>query len=126
MSTENINKLYLYKDEQIIWQDYRKIFGITFPFTKFTLTNKKIYIERGILRYNLNEIQLIRVQDVLLQQGFIEKLLGIGSIVVKSSDRSGEVVRLGSISKPYRRKHQVTEAAEKEKVRRGVTSNQFI
>ncbi len=122
----SVNKIYLDSDEEVIWQDYKKILGLTWPFTRFTLTNKKMYIEKGILRYTLNEIQLIRVQDVYLRQSIIERLLGLGSVVLKSSDRTAEVTIIGSISKPHERKHSISETAEKYKIKRGVTSNQFI
>ena len=122
----NENRMYLDEDEEVIWSDYRKIIGITWPFTKYTLTNKKMYIEKGILRYTLNEIQLIRVQDVLLKQSVIERLLGLGSVELVSSDRTTEDTIIGSISEPQKRKHAISETAEKYKIQRGVTSNQFI
>lgn len=122
----NENRIYLDKDEEIIWQDYRKILGITWPFTKYTLTNKKMYVEKGILRYTLNEIQLIRVQDVLLKQSIIERALGLGSVELVSSDKTAPNTIIGSIDKPYERKHDISETAEQYKIKRGVTSNQFI
>jgi len=83
--------------------------------TKYLITNQRLRISRGLLRRNVQETRLERVQNVNYQQGVLERVLGVGTVdfdtagsddsefrfdwvngpedVVRAVDRAGEEAR---------------------------------
>lgn len=55
---------------------------------KYRLTSQRFYHETGILRRVTNRLEVIEMDDISHEQGLIERMLGIGTIKVISSDRS--------------------------------------
>jgi uncharacterized membrane protein YdbT with pleckstrin-like domain len=48
--------------------------------TKYLITNQRLRIRRGLLRRNVQEARLERVQNVNYQQGVLERMLGVGTV----------------------------------------------
>ena len=55
---------------------------------KYRLTNQRLFHEQGILRRVTERIELIDIDDVTMEQGLMERLFGVGTVHVTSSDRS--------------------------------------
>lgn len=62
-------------DVEIIQQERKRwlLFGLPFTFTKYTLTNRKLLINEGLLTSKENEILLYRVLDITLQRTLYRK-----------------------------------------------------
>src|SRR4051794_4068617 len=48
--------------------------------TKYLLTNQRLRISRGIIRKNVQETRLDRVQNVNYNQGVLDRILGVGTV----------------------------------------------
>ncbi len=48
--------------------------------TKYLITTQRLRISRGIVRKNVQETRLERVQNVNYQQGVLDRLLGVGNV----------------------------------------------
>ena len=48
--------------------------------TKYLITTQRLRISRGILRKNVQETRLERVQNVNYQQGVLDRMLGVGNV----------------------------------------------
>jgi uncharacterized membrane protein YdbT with pleckstrin-like domain len=68
--------------------------------TKFTLTNQRFRIERGILSKRFDEMELYRVKDITMSQPFIQRLVGLGTITMMTSDATTPTVALPAIAEP--------------------------
>jgi membrane protein YdbS with pleckstrin-like domain len=55
---------------------------------RYQLTNQRLLHERGLLWRQIDRIETIDIDDVTFQQGPIERMFGVGSLRVISSDRS--------------------------------------
>jgi membrane protein YdbS with pleckstrin-like domain len=64
----------------------------------YTVTNARIEYEYGVFSKNVQNMDLWRVDDISFKQGFIGRILGIGTIVVMSSDQSDPVLRIGPLA----------------------------
>ncbi|MDO4788801.1 MAG: PH domain-containing protein [Johnsonella sp.] len=85
----------------IIWRDRKRtIFGLPLSFTKYSLTEERLFIETGLLNTVENEVRLYRILDVQLRRSFFQKLFGIGTIDISSADRSLPNFSLFNIKKP--------------------------
>ncbi len=65
--------------------------------TRFTLTTERLRIEHGVFTRDVEEIELYRVRDTAITQSFVDKLLGLGTVVALTSDTTMPEVRLGAI-----------------------------
>jgi hypothetical protein len=52
------------------------------------LTNQRFIHESGILRRVSDRIEVLDMDDITFEQGIIERLVGVGTIRVMSSDRT--------------------------------------
>lgn len=68
--------------------------------TMYTVTNQRVLIEQGIFSKTVGEIDLRYVDDSSFTQTFVERLLGIGSVTMISSDKTSPQFTLRSITDP--------------------------
>jgi len=68
--------------------------------TVYTITNQRVIIERGVMSKSLNEIDLRYIDETEFFQRFTERLLGIGSVTLISSDKVFPSTTLHSIKDP--------------------------
>ncbi len=67
---------------------------------KFRLTSQRLFIERGILSQTIDQTELIRVDDVRVHKSLTDRLLGLGSIEVKSTDATDATLTIIGIDEP--------------------------
>ncbi len=83
----------------LIWM----VLGLLFLYRRlslqYTLTNQKFIHSAGILRRTTDRIELIDVDDVSFEQGIVQRMLGVGSIKISSSDKSHPQMVLIGIDK---------------------------
>ena len=68
--------------------------------TRYTITNRRLHIRRGILSRHIEETRLDRVQDVKVHQGIGQRVLGIGTVDFDTSAESGAGFRFQGIASP--------------------------
>jgi membrane protein YdbS with pleckstrin-like domain len=54
----------------------------------YRLTNHRFFHERGILSRTVDRIELIDVDDITVVQGLFERMFGVGTMKITSSDRT--------------------------------------
>jgi membrane protein YdbS with pleckstrin-like domain len=64
---------------------------------RYRLTTYRFFHERGLLARQSDRIEVIDIDDVTVQQTFIERIVGIGTVVIQSSDRTNPTLRLPAI-----------------------------
>ncbi len=67
---------------------------------RYRLTTQRLFIHRGILTRTTDQTELIRIDDVRIKQGVVDRLVNTGDVEVMGTDETDEVVRLQSISAP--------------------------
>ena len=63
----------------------------------YKVTAQRIEIERGYLAKKYESIDLFRIKDVVLEQGLIDRLRGVGMVTVYSTDQVEPVLAIGPI-----------------------------
>jgi membrane protein YdbS with pleckstrin-like domain len=66
---------------------------------KLTVSLEQLTLEQGIAQKSRQMINLEKIQDVSVEQGFFERMLNIGSITIQSASTVG-ALRLDSIDAP--------------------------
>lgn len=87
--------------------------------TRYTLTNHRLMIEKGIIAKKIDDIELYRIKDTKLDQGVIDRMLQIGSVKVNTSDASGNW-NIQKILSPRDTREKIRKATEQLKQNRNV------
>jgi len=64
----------------------------------YHLTSQRLRITKGILNRKIVEIELFRVRDLTIQQGFIQRLLTLGTVKAISTDEDATEILLSGIA----------------------------
>ena len=86
----------------------------------YYLTSQRFIHERGLLWRDVDRIETIDIDDVAVKQGPVERMLGIGSILLRSSDASTPEYNIQGIEDVRRVATLIDEARRKERRRRGM------
>lgn len=87
---------------------------------RYRLTTQRLFHEKGLLRRTIDRIELFKMEDITCEQGLIERLLGIGSIRIKSSDRSDPDFWIRGIENVREVSRQIDKARRAEQLRRNL------
>ncbi len=68
--------------------------------TSYRITNYRIDFERGILKKRIDTMELWHVDDISFEQGFVDRLMNVGSIKILSDDRTTPRLDLDGLPNP--------------------------
>ena len=83
-----------------LWRDRRRRLGLPLSFTKYRLTEDRLFRETGLLNTKEEEILLYRVRDLELRRSLGQRIFGVGSVIVHSSDTTTPTLELKSVTNP--------------------------
>ena len=94
--------------------------------TRYRLTTQRLFAETGLIAKNLEEVELFRVKDVTLRQGVLDRLLGVGTVTVLSTDDTAPELELAGIRDPLAAKEALRTAFRAARQREGLRTGEFI
>jgi hypothetical protein len=113
--------------KEILWKDKKRpFFGLPLSFTKYTLWTDKIVIDKGFFVRKQNEVRLYRIVDFSVRQNILQRIFGVGDIVVSSSDNTEADFVIDEVKKPYDVKDMISDRVEKERVKNKVIAGEFL
>jgi uncharacterized membrane protein YdbT with pleckstrin-like domain len=86
--------------------------------TEYRLFEDSLEIESGIVSRRIENIQLFRVRDLGLAQSILNRVVGVGNIIVTSTDQSAPHYRLRGIAEPRGLYEQLRELVSKSQATR--------
>lgn len=111
------------KKNNLIWKDRKRFMGMPITFTRYGLSKSRLFLSVGLLSVQDDEVLLYRVRDLTVKRSLWQRLFGVGTVTVKSSDRTTPTLLLKNIKDPMSVKElihqQVEEAKDKRRVRVG-------
>ena len=85
----------------ILWQIVEIFIALTrIRTTLYTITNQRVIIEKGIASKTVEDIDLRYVDDTQFTQSLIQRMLGIGNVMIVSSDKMVPAYLLRGIAGP--------------------------
>ncbi|MDD4736315.1 MAG: PH domain-containing protein [Kiritimatiellae bacterium] len=93
---------------------------------KYRLTSKRLFVELGLLARHIEEIELYRLKDLTVRQGPLQRLFGVGTVIVRSTDHSNPCVALKGIVDPVESKERIRHAASSARKCEGVRTAELI
>ena len=101
-----------------IWHDRKRILGMPISFTRYALSEDRLFLRRGFLNVKHDEIVLYRVRDLRVSVSLWQRIFGVGSGTVVSTDKSIPELTLKNIRQPNEVKELIHEHVEKMKIER--------
>ncbi len=87
----------------------------------YRITSERIVVEVGLFSKRMDQIDIYRINDYVVELPFGQRLMGTGNIVLNAMDASTPQMRLDGLKTDVRELYEaLRKATEKEKQRRGV------
>ena len=87
--------------------------------TEYELTGQRLKISEGFISRREDDVELYRIKDTKFYQSFMERLFGIGTIVVQGSDMTGTVV-MTKVANPKALREQLRDTVNKARLANNV------
>jgi uncharacterized membrane protein YdbT with pleckstrin-like domain len=87
---------------------------------RYELTTERIRVRTGLLSKTTQELELYRVRDYKVVEPFWLRLVGVGHVILVSSDRSTPQTTLRAVPGVTALKDQIRTHTERQRLRRGV------
>lgn len=109
-----------------VWIDKKRHLGMPISFTKYTLTNERLYTESGFINLKESELLLYRVRDIGLTRTLWQRLFGVGTIHIYSSDTTDEHLDIVNVKKAKDVKDLISSKVEESKKSRMIGTTEII
>jgi uncharacterized membrane protein YdbT with pleckstrin-like domain len=89
--------------------------------TTYKITSQRIVIESGIFSKRMEQLDLYRIVDYVVERPFGQRIMGTGNIVLESMDKTTPEIRIHGIKTDVMKLYeQLRYSTEQEKRKRGV------
>ena len=109
-----------------IWTDRKRHFGLPISFTKYSLSEDRLFRETGLLNLNEEEVLLYRVRDVSLSRFLWQRIFGVGTITVHSSDKTSPTLEVINVKDSKSVKELIFINVEKAKEERRMRATELL
>lgn len=107
-----------FKGSEFIWKDRKRFLGIPLSFTRYALSEDRLFLSVGFLSIKDDEMLLYRVRDITVSRSLWQRMFGVGTITIQSSDKSQPVLVLKNIKNPIPTKELIHDCVEEMKLKR--------
>ena len=115
-----------FKGEMYIWKDRKRFLGLPLSFTRYALSEDRLFFSVGFLSVRDEEILLYRVRDISIKRTLWQRIFGVGSICVVSSDKSTPQLILKNVKHPLDVKEMLHNNVEECKIRRRMRVSEMM
>ena len=109
-----------------LWKDRKRYFGLPLSFTRYCLSEDRLFVSEGFLNIKDDEILLYRVRDIDTRRSLWQRLFGVGTITVISSDKTMPALVLKNIKDPVFVKELIHRQVEEMKIRHRVRFGEIM
>ena len=109
-----------FNGDMYIWKDRKRYLGMPLSFTRYALSEDRLFLSVGFFSVRDEEILLYRVRDISIKRTLWQRIFGVGTVTVRSSDKSTPEVFLKNIKKPLDFKELLHRNVEEAKLSRRI------
>ena len=108
------------KKAKCVWSDRKHHLWFPFSFTKYSVEDGRLYINKGFLSSREDECLLYRILDLSVTRTLGQRLCGTGNIELNTKDRSNPVILLENVAHPIKVKRMLSSLIEEERKAKGI------
>lgn len=113
--------------KEIIWKDRKRtLLGLPLSFTVYTLNGEKLLIDTGFLNKHEEEIMLFRITDITLERRLGQRIFGLGTIHICSSDKTTPELDIKNIKNSKEVKELLSSEVFRERKENRVSSREIF
>lgn len=111
---------------EFLWKDRKRHLGLPLSFTRYRLSEDRLFLEKGLLNLKADEVLLYRVRDLQLTMKLSQRIFGVGTVCVISSDKSIPHLDLKNIKRPREVKELIHQNVEAAKDKRRMRTTELV
>ena len=111
---------------EYIWKDRKRYLGMPLSFTRYAMSEDRLFVSVGLLNIKDDEVLLYRVRDIDTSRSLWQRIFGVGTITVMSSDKTMPNLVLKNVKDPVAVKEMIHEQVEEMKIRRKVRVGEIM
>ena len=111
---------------EYLWNDRKRFLGMPLSFTRYAMSEDRLFTSVGFLNIKDDEILLYRVRDIDTKRSLGQRLFGVGTVTVISSDKTMPNLVLKNIKNPIAVKEMIHQQVEETKIRRRVRLGEIM
>lgn len=109
-----------------LWTDRKRYLGMPLSFTRYAMSDDRLFTSVGFLNIKDDEILLYRVRDIDTSRSLCQRLFGVGTVTVLSSDKTMPTMVLKNIKNPIEVKEMIHNQVEETKLKRRVRIGEIM
>lgn len=103
---------------EFLWRDRKRFLGLPLSFTRYSLSEDRLFYSQGFLSIRDDEILLYRVRDIDTRRTLWQRIFGVGTVTILSSDKTMPNMVLKNVKDPLMVKELIHSQVEEAKIRR--------
>jgi uncharacterized membrane protein YdbT with pleckstrin-like domain len=115
-----------FNGDTYIWKDRKRYLGMPLSFTRYALSEDRLFLSVGFLSVTDEEILLYRIRDISMKRTLGQRLFGVGTLTIASSDKSTPILTLKNVKDPFDVKELLHQSVEECKLKRRVRINELM
>lgn len=115
-----------FNGNQYIWKDRKRILGMPLSFTRYAMSEDRLFLSTGFFSVSDDELLLYRIRDISVKRSLWQRIFGVGTVIVSSSDKSTPVIPLKNIKSPLIVKELLHENVEDAKLKRRMRFSEMM
>ena len=109
-----------------LWKDRKRYLGMPLSFTRYALSEDRLFTSVGFLNIRDDEVLLYRVRDIDTRRTLWQRMFGVGTVTVISSDKTMPNMVLKNIKDPMFVKELIHQQVEEVKIKHRVRVGEIM
>ena len=109
-----------------IWKDRRRRMGMPLSVTRYALSEDRLFLSVGFLSVRDDDLLLYRIRDISCKRNLWQRLCGVGTLTINSSDKTHGTLVLRNLKHPLDVKELLHNQVEKMKLQRRVRVGEIM
>lgn len=111
---------------EYLWKDRKRWLGMPVTFTRYALSEDRLFVSEGFLNIKDDEILLYRIRDIDTQRNLWQRIFCVGTVTVVSSDKTMPTLVLKNVKDPVFVKELLHKQVEEMKIKRRVRLGEIM
>ena len=109
------------QEHKMLWSTRkRNALGLPWTFTVYKLSDDRLFVNTGFINKREDEVRLYRITDVALTRSLGQRIFGLGTVHIESSDKSLKNFDIINIKDSEMVKEMVSELVESSRIKNRV------
>ena len=111
---------------EYIWKDRKRYLGMPISFTRYAISEDRLFLSVGFFSIKDEEVLLYRIRDINTSRTLWQRIFGVGTVSVISADKTMPNLVLKNVKRPLEVKELLHRQVEEMKIRRRVRLGEIM